>query len=618
MLTKIKQFAIAHKIITAIILIVIAWGGYTIYTNANKTPTVTKYVVENATQGTVIASVSGSGQVQAASTVDVKPQVSETVDNIYVKPGDHVTAGQLLMQLDTTNEAQAVTQAQLGLQSAQIALEKLQQVGTTTLLQDEADVTNQEEGLANASTSLGKDYQSGFDTIASTFIDFQNIMTNLESFESGNQVDHTHDNPDAYVDLMPAFLQPTTEPYATALQAEYQGAVAAYQQNLTDYQAANRNSPPATLDSLFAETENTAKTISAAVKAGSNLLNYVVNNYPTSQGLGQLPSITTTFQTDFGNYTNTIDGDVTNVTGVISTITSDEQSITNDQLSLAQASETYNELIAGPDPLDLQSQNISIENAQISLQNAQQNLADDSVRAPIAGIVATVPSVVGETVASPAATIVSDDQLAEVTLNEIDAAKVNVGNTATLTFDALPNLSLAGTVVELDPVGTVSAGVVNYNVQIDFSQPANTSSSNLVKPGMSVTAEVVTQADQNVIAVPNGAVHTEGTTSYVLEPATPLSASDVTASESGGIILSGGTKMVPVTVGISNDTETEIDSGVNVGDQIITQTLTTSASTATTATGGTSAIRALTGGGGGGTFIGGGGGGGGFRGGGGG
>src|SRR5665213_1862688 len=113
------------------------------------------------------------------------------------------------------------------------------------------------------------------------------------------------------------------------------------------------------------------------------------------------------------------------------------------------------------------------------------------------------------------------------TLNEVDAAKVNVGDKATLTFDAFPNLSLAGTVVELDPVGTVSQGVVNYNVQIGFTQPADTSSTEMVKPGMSVTADIVTQVHQNVAAVPNAAVHTLNGASYVLEPATPVSVADL-------------------------------------------------------------------------------------------
>jgi len=110
-----------------------------------------------------------------------------------------------------------------------------------------------------------------------------------------------------------------------------------------------------------------------------------------------------------------------------------------------------------------------------------------------------------------------------------------------------------------------------------------------VKPGMSVTANIVTQVDQNVIAVPNAAVVTSGGSSYILEPVTPLSAADLASSANGGIVLSA-TKQVPVTVGLANDTMTEIDSGINVGDQIIVQTIKSTTATKTTAsTGGTSA-----------------------------
>ena len=127
-----------------------------------------------------------------------------------------------------------------------------------------------------------------------------------------------------------------------------------------------------------------------------------------------------------------------------------------------------------------------------------------------------------------------------------------------------------------------------------------------VKPGMSVTANIVTQVDQNVITVPNAAVVTSGNLSYILEPATPISAAELTSSASGGIVLTA-TKQVPVTVGLSNSTMTEIDSGISVGDQIIVQTIksTTAAKTTTASAGGTSALQLLSGSGSGRAFAGG-------------
>ncbi len=599
---NVKRFAGAHKFISAVIVIVVIGVVYYGYQATHGAVTVTKYVVQDAAPGTVIASVSGSGQVQAVTSIDVKPQVTETVTKVYVRPGDTVVAGQLLVQLDPTNEQKALRQAQLSLQSAELSLAKLQEApATTTLTQDENAVTQDQESIVAASTTLIKDYQSGFDTVSSAFIDFQTVMTGLQDFATGNDISKSESNPDAYVNLMPTYLQGSTLPYRVQVASAYQAAVAAYQKSLVDYHAASRASSPATLDALYAETYQTAQTISEAIKSGKDLINFVANNYPTGQGFSPLPSITNTFQANLGNYTTIFNGDITNLADTQSAITTDDTNLSNANLSLQEARNTLTALQAGVDPIDVQSQNLSIQQAQLSVQTAEQNFAYTSVRAPITGTVSVVDAIAGETVPSPAVSIVGSGEEALVTLNEIDAAKVALGDRATLTFDALPNLSLAGKVIELDPVGTVSQGVVNYNVKIGFAQPANTSSSNQAKPGMSVTANIVTQADQNVIALPNAAVKTSGTASYVLEPSTSVSAADVSASAAGGITLPAAPKMIPVTVGLSNDTLTEITSGVNVGDQVITKTITTSASTASTAaTGGTSALRALGVGGGGG------------------
>lgn len=604
MLTKLKLWTAAHKFISALIVILIVGIGWYWYSTASAAPAVTKYVVEDATTGSVVASVSGSGQMQAVTTVDVKPQVTETVTKVLVQPGDAVAAGQALIDLDPTNEEQALTQAQLSMKSAQLSLDKLTEApATTTLVQDEDSVTQAEENIVNASTSLDTDYQTGFDSLSSAFIDFQNVMAGIQAFVSGNDISKSQSDPDAYINLMPTYLQAGAAPYATNVQSSYAAAAAAYEQNLLDYHAASRNSSPARLDSLFSETYTTAQSISESVKAVKDLLNYVVDNYPTGDGYEALPAITTTFQTNMGNYTNTIDGDVSSISSAITSITNDKSAITNDGLTLAQASDTLSALVGGPDPLDVQTNQLSIEQEQLSLQTAQQNLADTVVRAPIAGTVSAMDAVVGEDVPSPAASIIGNSQEAVVTLNEIDAAKVAVGDPATLTFDALPDLSVAGQVIEVDPVGTVTQGVVNYDVDVSLATP-----NDQIKPGMSVTVNIVTQADQNVIAVPNAAIQGSGASAYVLEPATPLSSTDVSASAEGGILLPGGTKEVPVTTGLANDTMTEIDSGISVGDQIITQTIKTSASTASTASGGTSALRALTGGAGaGGGFTGGGG-----------
>ena len=599
MFKNLSHFIAGHKIISALIAIIAIGGGYSWYASSRNGIAVTKYVVEKAATGTVVASVSGSGQMQALATIDVVPKVSEDVTGISVKVDDTVAAGQLLVTLDTTSEARAFAQAKLSLQSAQLSFAKLTEAAaTTTVIQDQNAVTQGEQNIVSASSTLATDYQSGFDSVSSAFVDFQTVMAGLKTFVAGNDISKQQNDPDAYIGLLPSYLSSVALPYRDAVLASYSAADAAYQQNLADYQAASRSSSRAMLDALFSETYHTAQTVSESVKSIKDLLNYVVNNYQT-QNNEQLPAVTNTFQANMSAYTNTVSGDVTSLSNTVTAISNDKTSMSNAVLSLDAASSSLATLLAGPDPNDIQSAQLSIEQQQLALQSAQTNLDDCSIRAPVGGIIASIGAVVGNMVPSLAATIVGQGQVAAVTLNEIDAAKVRTGDMATVTFDALPNLSAAGQVVELDPVGTVSQGVVDYNAQIALAEP-----NDQVKPGMSVTANIVTQADQDVITVPNAAITAQGGSDYILEPASSLSDAEIASSSAGGIVLGTPPRLVPVTIGIANDTETEITSGVRAGDQIIVQTIKSAAAgTGSSAAAGSSlnvsALRTLGGGGGG-------------------
>ena len=314
------------------------------------------------------------------------------------------------------------------------------------------------------------------------------------------------------------------------------------------------------------------------MKSIKDLLNYVVNNYPTGSGSG-LPTITTTFQSNMSGYTNTVSSDGSSLANIASTISSDKTDITNDRLSLNEASSSLATLVAG-DALDVQSSQLSIQQQELALETAQTQLADTSITAPISGVVSVIDAVVGETAPSPAVTLVGDGELASVTLDESDAINVAVGDPATLTFDAVDGLSLAGTVTQVDPVGTVSLGVVSYTEEIGFT---NSSSTVSIKPGMSVTADIVTKVHQNVITVPSTALVTMGSSTYILEPSVSLSASEIASSTNEGIVLTSEPKRVLVTTGLVGDSDTEILSGVSEGDQIITKTIKSSSATTATA-----------------------------------
>ena len=131
----------------------------------------------------------------------------------------------------------------------------------------------------------------------------------------------------------------------------------------------------------------------------------------------------------------------------------------------------------------------------------------------------------------------------------------------------------------MDTIGTVSQGVVTYNVQVtlDTQDPQ-------IKPGMSVSANIITDVAQNVVGLPSSAVHTQGQTSYVLVVPRNIVASTFA---DGSVALSGSPETVPVTTGITDGTNIEITSGLQAGEEVVLRTSAGTAATASTqATGG--------------------------------
>ncbi len=154
--------------------------------------------------------------------------------------------------------------------------------------------------------------------------------------------------------------------------------------------------------------------------------------------------------------------------------------------------------------------------------------------------------------------------MATLSLNEVDAAKIAVGNKATLTFDAIDGLTLTGHVASIDAAGTVSQGVVSYALEIAFD-----AQDDRIKAGMTVEREHPDQRQIRRAYRASSAVKTSGGASYVLVFNPPLAATGGAA----GVASKTAPTQVPVETGISDDTNVEIVSGLSEGDQVVVRTI---------------------------------------------
>jgi membrane fusion protein, macrolide-specific efflux system len=130
---------------------------------------------------------------------------------------------------------------------------------------------------------------------------------------------------------------------------------------------------------------------------------------------------------------------------------------------------------------------------------------------------------------------------------EVDAAKIQLKQPASVTVSALPGRTLTGVVGEIDTLQTVVSNVVTYNVTIDL-----TGSVDGLKPGMTANVVVTTDQRANVLRVPNAAITTRGTTSTAR-------------------VLDADNKqhVVPVQIGLRGDTFTEVQSGLTSTDRVV-------------------------------------------------
>jgi HlyD family secretion protein len=144
------------------------------------------------------------------------------------------------------------------------------------------------------------------------------------------------------------------------------------------------------------------------------------------------------------------------------------------QAQLAAAEREYAKVENGPDPEALNLAEARLENAQAAVRATESALADTELKADFAGIVSEVYVRAGEFVGpgQPIALLADLSELVVETtdLNEIDVARIALGDEVDITFDALPDLTLPGTITYIASKADVGTGV-NYVVEVRPDDP---------------------------------------------------------------------------------------------------------------------------------------------------
>jgi HlyD family secretion protein len=233
--------------------------------------------------------------------------------------------------------------------------------------------------------------------------------------------------------------------------------------------------------------------------------------------------------------------------------------------NLAQDQDYLAALTGGNVPANATGTNLlKLQQAQLAVKTAQENLDATSLTAPFDGTI-TQAGVVPGAVVTAGTQIFRIDNLSNlevaVQVTEVDINAIQAGQPVTVTFNAIPNKTYHGKVVQTNLAGTVGQNSTTFTVYVQL-----TDADALVKPGMAANVVILTNQVANALLVPTTAIFTDTNGQqyvYLIQNATPTT--------------------VPVTVGAVSDTTTQITgNSLKEGDTIILSF----ASTSTTSGGG--------------------------------
>ncbi len=516
--------------------------------------------VATVERGVVTTGVSANGSLSAISQQNVGFPNGGQLTNVFVKVGDHVEAGQVLATVDDFALRQTLLQQEGQLRSQQAALDRLvnspvaagaqdsasqaEDIVAATRKHNQAVLDADEVAIDNAERQLSVDKEAEEDAKDrlerskkacgdDDSSDERNSAAERESAEDAPQPDRDEsDDSDSDSDGSEDSDSIEVEP--------------------SSWTPSSRSVPSQTNPSCSAVPSDEAAVTAAEQKVEASRA--AVKNAQEQR-------------------------DIDKASGDLA-IANAEQAVVNARNTANSASSDR--------PFDIEEQRGGLMSMQAGVATAKRDVDNATLRAPVAGTVSVINGVVGEYLApssgtsalapgssasipgaeggaagaSPAAAgpaaptrpggaqfLMLDNIDAfqvVVPFNESDAATIVAGQKVNVMVDALPDLTLAGSVLAVAPSGTDISGVISYYVTVivNGSDPR-------LKDGQTARATVVTEEIGNVLTVPSAAVRQEDGKSTVT------------------VVDGGVQRAIPFEPGTVGPDRTQVMSGLREGQQVL-------------------------------------------------
>jgi HlyD family secretion protein len=479
-----------------IILAAIGGGAYLFLSTRQSNNAVSSYEVA---EGSVTERINITGEVKTFQGVDLSFERQGRVAANYVKAGDKVYAGQVLAAIDSSDLAAQLSSAQAGLDSAQANYQKLINGATPETIktfQDAVDLAGQDlDNAYNSSVSIFNDAYTKIYNSYNFLISFQ-IKYFFSSDQEGIIVSEEKDN-----------IKSRMEDALSALNSD--NVDSAVSIILDD------------LRSVF----NSLEIVREQCDSGA----YYSKVSAADKAL--------------------VDAQKTYINSAISGVSSLQQKIASSKINLQRVQSQLDVVESPAREEDVALAKAAVDSAQASVKAVKAQISKTLIIAPFSGKVDKDDVVIGS-ISVPNAPVMrlSDNNFEiEVSIPEIDIARVKGGDLADVTLDAYGNsVVFEAQVYSIDSSQTIVSGIPVYQARLKFSE-----NDERIKPGMTANVSIISQTKDNVLVVPQTAIIQKDGKSFVF-------------IDNGSSVK----EQREVEVGILGSGKAEIISGLNLGEKI--------------------------------------------------
>ncbi|MFN8220283.1 MAG: efflux RND transporter periplasmic adaptor subunit [Fimbriimonadales bacterium] len=515
---------------------IVAW--FTLFRNKEEALDV-EYRYSKVERGELVRSISATGQLVALTTVDVKSKAGGKVVQLLVEEGTVVKKGQTIAIIDPSDTEASYRQAEADLTSAEARAAQAKVNYDLQVATSQTSVADAESALAAARARLAR---TEMETKRQPDLTRSALQSAQASFDSATEnqrkaleVTIPQARRDSAVslrsaktaaDVAKADLERQTDLLAKGYvsQSTVDRARQTYDNAMANYENAQQRA--ATLEQELRATERAAQF--AVDQARASLAQAKANSSQDAIAQRNLEEA--------------------------------KQTVRQAEIALQRAKD--NVLTNDARMNDVVASKASTVRSRVTLDNAKVQLDSTTVVAPRDGVV-TLKYLEEGTIIPPGTSTFAQGtslvQISDVTkmyvecaVDEADIGSVQVGQKVRIVTEAYPSEKFEGKVVRVNPAAQTAQNVTAVKVRVEVSQPAD--SKVRLMPGLNATCEFITLSKPNVVLVPGQAIQRDGAKSTV-----KIKSKDPQKPE-----------IREVKVGESGNNGTEVLSGLNEGEEVVT------------------------------------------------